>query len=109
MTIVFLLDSSISAANWPLFRWELLLTKLRIYPSNLRTAVFRSGYEETAAVGNVLGILVGTLCAILLAGRASASEPLTQEFHQTYTLNADGRVSLENINGAVTITGWESQ
>jgi len=30
-----------------------------------------------------LGILVGTLCAILLAGRASASEPLTQEFHQT--------------------------
>jgi len=54
-----------------------------------------------------LGILVGTLCAILLAGRASASEPLTQEFHQTYTLNADGRVSLENINGAVTITGWD--
>jgi len=54
-----------------------------------------------------LGVLVGTLCAVLLAGRAWASEPLTQEFHQTYKLNADGRVSLENINGAVTITGWD--
>lgn len=54
-----------------------------------------------------LGILVGTVCAVLLAGRAWASEPLTQEFHQTYSLNTDGRVSLENINGAVTITGWD--
>ena len=54
-----------------------------------------------------LGVVVGTLCAMLLAGRAFASEPLTQEFHKTYTLNADGRVSLENINGAVTITGWD--
>jgi len=54
-----------------------------------------------------LGILVGTACAILFAGRAWAGEPLTQEFHQTYALNADGRVSLENINGAVTITGWD--
>src|ERR1700682_4424777 len=54
-----------------------------------------------------LGILIGTAGAILLAGRAWASEPLTEEFHQTYTLSADGRVSLENINGAVTITGWD--
>jgi len=48
-------------------------------------------------------------CRILLADRASAREPLTQEFHQTYTLNADGRVSSKNINGAVTITGWDRQ
>ncbi len=54
-----------------------------------------------------LGILIGTACAVLLAGRAWASEPLTQEFHQTYALDADGRVSLENINGAVHITGWD--
>jgi len=53
-----------------------------------------------------MGILVGTAGA-LLAGRAWASEPLTQEFHQTYALSADGRVSLENINGAVHITGWD--
>ena len=54
-----------------------------------------------------LGILIGTMCAVLLAGRAWASEPLTQEFHQTYALSSDGRVELENINGAVHITGWD--
>ncbi len=54
-----------------------------------------------------LGILLGTAGAVLLAGRAWAGEPLTQEFHQTYPLGADGRVSLENINGAVHITGCD--
>lgn len=53
-----------------------------------------------------LGIMVGAAGA-LLAERAWASEPLMQEFHQTYQLSADGRVSLENINGAVHITGWD--
>jgi DUF4097 and DUF4098 domain-containing protein YvlB len=54
-----------------------------------------------------LGILIGAAGGILFAGRAWASEPLTEEFHKTYVLSADGRVSLENINGAVTITGWD--
>lgn len=54
-------------------------------------------------VATWLGILIGTVCAVLLAGRAWASEPLTQEFHQTYALSADGRVELENINGPSTL------
>ena len=54
-----------------------------------------------------LGILLGTVGAVLLAGRASASENLTQEFHQTYAFSADGRVELENINGSVHIAGWD--
>jgi DUF4097 and DUF4098 domain-containing protein YvlB len=32
---------------------------------------------------------------------------LTEEFHQTYALNADGRVELDNINGAVHISSWD--
>ena len=32
---------------------------------------------------------------------------LTAEFHQTYPLSADGRVSLSNINGAAHIVGWD--
>lgn len=32
---------------------------------------------------------------------------LTEEFHQTYPLAAGGRVELENVNGAVHITGWD--
>lgn len=32
---------------------------------------------------------------------------LTEEFHQTYALTADGRVELDNINGAVHISSWD--
>jgi DUF4097 and DUF4098 domain-containing protein YvlB len=35
------------------------------------------------------------------------SEMLREEFHQTYALAADGRVSLGNINGSVRVTGWD--
>jgi DUF4097 and DUF4098 domain-containing protein YvlB len=37
----------------------------------------------------------------------SASEPYTEEFHRTLPLTQNGRVALSNINGNVTITGWE--
>ena len=37
----------------------------------------------------------------------SAVAQVTQDFHRTVPLSATGRVSLENINGNVTITGWE--
>ena len=45
-----------------------------------------------------------TLLALLVAAPAVAS--VTQEFHRTVALSADGRVSLKNINGDVQITGW---
>jgi DUF4097 and DUF4098 domain-containing protein YvlB len=57
-----------------------------------------------------LGAILGMLCALLLAGQAQASgHPgnLTEEFHHTYPISADGRVELDNINGAVHITGWD--
>lgn len=34
-------------------------------------------------------------------------QELTEEFHQTYPLNANGRVSIENINGGVRIAVWD--
>ncbi len=34
-------------------------------------------------------------------------QELTEEFHQTYPLNATGRVSIENINGGVRISVWD--
>src|ERR1035438_9331788 len=37
----------------------------------------------------------------------SAVAQVTQDFHRTVPLSSTGRVSLENINGNVTITGWE--
>src|SRR5579863_10533846 len=58
-----------------------------------------------------LGAALGTVCALfILALGAQASDhrgALTEEFHQTYALTADGRVELDNINGAVHISSWE--
>ena len=54
---------------------------------------------------------MGTVCALLiLALGAHASDhrgALTEEFHQTYALTADGRVELDNINGSVHISSWD--
>jgi DUF4097 and DUF4098 domain-containing protein YvlB len=47
----------------------------------------------------------GILMAFALA--ASASAQVTEEFHRTLPLSSNGRVSLDNVNGGVTITGWE--
>ena len=38
---------------------------------------------------------------------AQTRDELREEFHQTYALSPSGRVSLENINGSVHITGWD--
>lgn len=58
-----------------------------------------------------LGATLGTVCALLiLALGAHASDhrgALTEEFHQTYALAADGRVELDNINGPVHISSWD--
>src|SRR4029077_3915270 len=35
------------------------------------------------------------------------SQEISEEFHQTYPLNATGRVSIENINGGVRIAVWD--
>lgn len=58
-----------------------------------------------------LGAVLGSLCALLvLAAAAHASDhrgALSEEFHQTYPITADGRVELDNINGPVHISSWD--
>ncbi len=57
-----------------------------------------------------LGATLGTVCALLtfaLAAHASDRGSLTEEFHQTYAITADGRVELDNINGDVHISTWD--
>jgi hypothetical protein len=58
-----------------------------------------------------LGAILGTVCALLiLAMGAHASDhrgSLSEEFHQTYALAADGRIELDNINGDVRISSWD--
>lgn len=58
-----------------------------------------------------VGAVMGTFSALLvLAMGAHASDhrgALTEEFHQTYAIAADGRVQLDNINGDVRISSWD--
>src|ERR1039457_1236421 len=49
--------------------------------------------------------ILGSLLALLLA--TSIQAQVTQDFHRTVPLSAKGRVSLDNINGNVEITGWD--
>ncbi len=55
------------------------------------------------------GAVFAALIAMILAPSAQAvsGANITEEFHKTVPLNANGRVSLENVNGNVEITGWQ--
>jgi DUF4097 and DUF4098 domain-containing protein YvlB len=57
------------------------------------------------------GAVLGMICALfLLSLTAHASDhrgAFTEEFHQTYALTAEGRIELDNINGAVHISSWD--
>ncbi|MGA9510257.1 MAG: DUF4097 family beta strand repeat-containing protein [Candidatus Sulfotelmatobacter sp.] len=55
--------------------------------------------------------IIVSICSLLfgaLAARASDHRgAFREEFHQTYALSPEGRVELENINGAVHISTWD--
>ena len=58
------------------------------------------------------GAVFAALVAMILAPSAQAAygnsaNTVTEEFHKTIPLNANGRISLENVNGNVEITGWD--
>jgi DUF4097 and DUF4098 domain-containing protein YvlB len=57
-------------------------------------------------IGTTLGIFLAVLLNVALA-RADDDAVVTEEFHHTYPLSADGRIELANINGAVHIAAWD--
>src|SRR5438445_13742613 len=50
-----------------------------------------------------------SLATVLGALAAFAVEEVREEFHQTYPLNKQGRVQLENVNGNVHISTWDRE
>src|SRR2546430_1815882 len=50
-----------------------------------------------------------SLATVLGALAAFAAEEVREEFHQTYPLNTQGRVQLENVNGNVHIATWDRE
>lgn len=57
--------------------------------------------------GALLGVIVALACNAVLARASDDNAFLTEEFHHSYPLVANGRVELENINGSVQIAGWD--
>ncbi len=60
---------------------------------------------QAATKQTLWGVTLGVVIALALAGAAHAQQ--REEFHKSYPLTADGRVSLQNINGAIKIIGWD--
>lgn len=56
---------------------------------------------------NTHWLLASLLLAGLSAGPALAREDFTEELHQTYPLATDGRIHVDNINGAIRICVWD--
>lgn len=52
-------------------------------------------------------ISLGVLLVLPSHVTAQSPELIREEFHQTYALSPNGRISLENIQGAVHIQAWE--
>src|SRR2546429_93411 len=50
-----------------------------------------------------------SLATVLGALAAFAAEEVREEFHQTYPLNKQGRIHLENVNGNVHIVTWDRE
>jgi DUF4097 and DUF4098 domain-containing protein YvlB len=56
------------------------------------------------------GFVLSACALFVFTVAAQASDhrgAFTEEFHQTYALTSDGRVELDNINGAVHISTWD--
>lgn len=80
--------------------------------------------KKTALLIAILSVAVATLAdsqlKVVSGHNALAAEPcapesaqkprgdeITEQFSQTYPLNANGRVNISNINGDVRIAGWD--
>jgi DUF4097 and DUF4098 domain-containing protein YvlB len=57
--------------------------------------------------GAISGVFLALVLNAALAHGTDKDNFVTEEFHQTYPLAANGRVDLSNINGAVHITAWD--
>ena len=64
-------------------------------------------YRFATWTGAVLGVSLAVLLNVALAHGADNDAAVTEEFHHTYALTANGRIALENINGSVHISVWD--
>ena len=68
---------------------------------------FRRTLVKALAVVAFMVLVAEGSGAVLAQSRTESRTELRAEFHQSYPLSAGGRVSLENIQGAVRVIGWD--
>jgi DUF4097 and DUF4098 domain-containing protein YvlB len=61
---------------------------------------------QTSRKATLWGALLGVMLALALAA-LPAHATITEEFHKTYPISADGRISLKNLNGPVKVIAWD--
>lgn len=63
----------------------------------------------SASSGNASRVQVGAqrVAEVEAVAASQPAQELREEFHQTYPLSPNGRVSLENLNGNVKIASWD--
>ena len=61
--------------------------------------------KKSNRISTIVGALLGTVLALLFTSFAHAQ--VSEEFHQTYPLAANGTFSIGNLNGFVHITAWD--
>lgn len=52
-------------------------------------------------------VMTALALAVLAVAPGLARDQYTEEFHQSYPLNADGRVSVSNVNGWLHVETWD--
>jgi DUF4097 and DUF4098 domain-containing protein YvlB len=52
-------------------------------------------------------LCAGLLLSLVASGVAQTRDEVREEIHQTYAIAADGRISLNNINGSVHLSVWD--
>lgn len=69
----------------------------------------RQGQIQRAAI--LQAVVAGAISAIFLISSAAQGSDrkgsFTEEFHKVYPFSAQGRIQVENLNGAVHISGWD--
>jgi DUF4097 and DUF4098 domain-containing protein YvlB len=82
-----------------------LITFVMLAGAMIGIANLREG--STQAAGSPLQSIAQASADNLIEPQKNTSDELREEFHQTYPLPPTGRVSLENINGAVRVAVWD--
>ena len=63
--------------------------------------------KKAGLLSAIISATIGAILIFSMSAFTQSQGSVSEEFHQTYSLGAGGRVSLNNINGSVRVTAWD--